>query len=150
MRVVLRSDVDSVGKKGDIVDVTPGYARNYLFPRGAAFEATAGIEAQAQSMRRKRDVKDAKDREGAESVARRLVPEVINIGARVGGKDGRLFGSVTTTDVAAAIAEQTGIEIDRHKMHIDDPIRSVGTHHVQVKLHADVQFQVTVEVAASP
>src|SRR5688572_29378903 len=102
MRVVLRADLDSVGKKGVIIDVSDGYARNYLLPKGLALKASKGAEVQAQSMRRARDVKDARDRSAAEEVARKLVPSVVKIPARAGA-EGRLFGSVTTTDVAEAV-----------------------------------------------
>jgi len=146
MKVVLRADVDNVGKRGDIVDVAPGFARNFLIPGGSAIEATKGINAQADSMRRRRDLSDAKDREAAQTVARTLVPAVIHIKAKAGG-EGKLFGSVTTADVAAAVAEQTGVELDRRKLHMVEPIKSLGTHEVPVRLHADVEFQVTVEVA---
>ncbi len=145
MKVVLRSDVAGVGKKGDIVDVADGFARNYLVPRGQAFVASDGVTAQAQSMRRSRDVTDAKDREGAEMVARSLVPAVITIEVRASG-EGKLFGSVTTTDVVEAVEAQTGIVLDRRKMQLEDPIKVVGTHEVPVRLHPEVQFRVTVDV----
>jgi large subunit ribosomal protein L9 len=99
-------------------------------------------------MRRSRDVKDAKDRSAAEDVAKRLVSSVITLKAKA-GPEGRLFGSVTTTDVAAAVAEQTGIEVDRRQLHLEEAIKSVGTHLVPAKLHADVEFPITVEVTAS-
>ncbi|HET9442867.1 MAG TPA: 50S ribosomal protein L9 [Acidimicrobiales bacterium] len=145
MRVVLRSDVDNLGKKGDILDVADGFARNFLLPRGHALKASDGVVAQAKSMRRSRDVKDARERESAETVARRLVPAVVKVTAKAGA-EGRLFGSVTAADVVAAVAEQTGIELDRRKVHLDEPIRSVGTHEVPVRLHSDVQFRITLEV----
>ena len=145
MRVVLRSDVDHVGKRGDIVDVADGFARNYLLPKGHAIVATNGVTAQANAMRRARDLKDAKDREAAELVARTLVPMVIRIPARV-GSGGRLFGSVTAADVVEAVATQTKVNLDRRKLHLDEPIKSAGTHEVPVKLHSDVEFRVTVEV----
>jgi large subunit ribosomal protein L9 len=145
MRVVLRSDVDHVGKRGDIVDVADGFARNYLLPKGHAIVATNGVTAQANAMRRARDLKDAKDRESAELVARTLVPVVIRIPARV-GSGGRLFGSVTAADVVEAVAAQTKVNLDRRKLHLDEPIKSAGTHEVPVKLHSDVEFRVTVEV----
>jgi large subunit ribosomal protein L9 len=145
MRVVLRADVDEVGKKGDIIDVSAGFARNYLIPKGKAFQATDGVVTQAQSMRRARDLKDARDREAAETVARTLVPAVIRVHARAGA-EGKLFGSVTVPDLVAAIAEQTGVDLDRRRIHLTEPIRSLGTHQVPVKLHADVEFPVTVEV----
>ena len=147
MKVVLRTDVEQVGKKGDIVDVADGYARNFLVPRGLAFKATDGVADQAAKMRRKRDVQDANDRAAAEEVAKSLVPKVVTITARAGG-EGKLFGSVTSADVADAVAAQTGVEIDRRKIQLDEPIKAVGTHLVPAKLHADVEFPITVEVVA--
>jgi large subunit ribosomal protein L9 len=148
MRVVLRTDLDKVGKRGDIIDVADGYARNFLLPKGHAIKASEGVTAQAGAMRRARDLKDAKDRESAEVVARTLVPMVIRIPAR-SGSGGRLFGSVTTSDIADAVGEQAKITIDRRRLHLDEPIKSLGTHEVPVKLHADVEFRVTVEVVPS-
>jgi large subunit ribosomal protein L9 len=145
MRVVLRADVTSVGKKGDILDVADGYARNYLIAKGMAFRASDGVVAQAQAMRRSRDLKDARDRESAETVARTLVPAVIRVPARAGA-EGKLFGSVTAADLVAAVAQQTGVELDRRRVHLDEPIKTLGTHTVPVKLHADVEFPITVEV----
>lgn len=145
MRVVLRTDVDGVGKKGDILDVADGFARNYLIPRGRAIKATEGVVAQAAAMRRSRDLKDAKDREGAETVARTLVPLVIKISARA-GTEGRLFGSITAQDIVDSVSTQAGVALDRRKLHMDEPIKSVGTHQVPVRLHSDVQFPLTIEV----
>ena len=148
MKIVLRTDLDQIGKKGDIVDVADGYARNYLVPKGLAFKATPGVEAQATAMRRGRDVRDASDRAAAEAVAKSLVAKVVTITARAGA-EGKLFGSVTTTEVAEAVATQTGIEIDRRKLHLDEPIKSLGQHLVPAKLHADVEFPITVDIVAS-
>lgn len=147
MKVILRADVDRVGKKGDIIDVADGYARNFLVPKGLAFKASEGAVAQAQAMRRSRDVKDSAARSAAEDVARQLVPQVITLSARAGG-EGKLFGSITAADVVDAVQAQTGIELDRRKVTLEEPIREVGTHRVNVKLHTDVEFPVTVEVAA--
>lgn len=145
MQVVLRSDLAGLGKKGDIIEVAAGHARNYLLPRGYAIVATQGIKKQAASMRRGRDLKDAKDREAAETVARALVPQVVTVTARA-GPEGRLFGSVTALDVVTAVADQTGIQLDRRSIQLDEPIRSLGSHEVPVRLHTDVQFRVTLEV----
>ncbi len=146
-KVVLRADIPGVGKKGDILDVADGFARNYLVPRGQALVASRGIEAQANSMRRSRDVKDGRERDAAEQVARTLVPAVITLKAKTTGAQGRLFGSITTSDVADAVLAQTGVTLDKRNLHLAESIRTLGTHQVQVKLHADVQFPVTVEVA---
>ena len=145
MRVILRADVKGVGNKGDVIDVTNGYGRNYLLPRGLAFVASAGAEAQAEGMRRSRDTKDAADRSAAEEVAKTLVSSPVTIPARVGADD-KLFGSVTSADIAEAVAAQTGVEIDRKQLVLAEPIRTVGTHLVPLKLHANVEFPVTVEV----
>lgn len=147
MQIVLRTDIADLGKKGDVIDVADGYARNYLVPRGLAMKASKGASEQATVMRRSRDVKDARERGAAEEVATRLVPQVISLSARAGA-EGKLFGSITTVDVAEAVLAQTGIELDRRKLHLDEPIREVGTHRVTVRLHADVEFPVTVEVSA--
>ncbi len=147
MRLVLRSDLDKVGKRGDIVDVADGYARNFLLPKGHAIVANAGVTAQANAMRRARDLKDARDREAAELVARKLVPMIIRIPARAGsGSQAKLFGSITSADVADAVAEQANVTLDRRRLRLDEPIKSLGTHEVPVKLHSEVEFRVTVEV----
>ncbi|MDE3205519.1 MAG: 50S ribosomal protein L9 [Acidobacteriota bacterium] len=147
MRIVLRSDVDKVGKRGDIVEVADGYARNYLLPKGHAIMATRGVTAQANAMRRSRDLRDARDREAAELVARTLVPMVIRIPARAGsGDQAKLFGSITASDIVDAVAEQARVTLDRRRLHLDEPIKSLGTHEVPVKLHNEVEFRVTVEV----
>lgn len=145
MRVVLRSDLPTLGKRGDICEVADGYGRNYLLPKGLAIAATNGVEAQANAMRRSRDLRDAREREAAETVARALVPVVIRIPAKA-GTEGRLFGSVTAADVVSAVAEQTPVTLDRRRLQLDEPIKTLGTHEVPVKLHSDVEFRVTVEV----
>ena len=148
MKLVLRTDVAQVGKKGDIVDVADGYGRNFLVPKGLAFLASDGVEAQATAMRRSRDVRDATDRAAAQEVATSLVPKVVTIAARAGA-EGKLFGSVTTHEIVDAVAAQTGVELDRRQLHLDEPIKTLGTHLVPAKLHAEVEFPITVEIVAS-
>jgi large subunit ribosomal protein L9 len=145
VNVLLRRDVDGLGKKGDIVDVADGYARNFLIPKDLAVKASKGVEAQAQAMRRSRDLKDAADRSAAEEIAKRLVPTTITIVAKAGA-EGRLFGSVTAVDVVDAVREQTGVELDRKSLSLDEHIKETGTHQVATRLHADVQFQITLDV----
>jgi large subunit ribosomal protein L9 len=145
MRVILRADVTDLGKRGDILDVTDGFARNYLVPKGLAMKATAGAESQAASMRRARDLRDAQDRSAAEEVATTLVPRVFTIPARA-GTEGRLFGSVTTADIVAAVEAQTGIKLDRKSVHLDEPIKSLGEHTATASLHQAVSFPIRVEV----
>lgn len=147
MKVVLRDDVDGVGRKGDLADVADGYARNFLLPKGLALKATPGLEAQAESMRRSRALRNAADRADAEELATRLVPMIITIGARA-GDEGKLFGSVTTTDVATALEQQASVVLDRRALELDEPIKALGTHQVMATVHPEVQFPITVEVVA--
>ena len=148
MKVILRADVDGVGKRGDICDVSNGYARNFLLPRGLAIKATDGAVNQAASMRRARDLRDAEDRSAAEEVARSLVARTITISAKAGA-EGKLYGSVTAADITEAVAAQAGVELDRRKVALTEAIKVVGSHQVPVKLHSDVQFPITVEVVSA-
>ena len=147
MKVILRTDVPDVGHKGDVLDVADGFARNYLVPRGLAMAASKGALSQAEAMRRARAVRDAHDRESAEELARQLVPNVVRIPVKAGA-EGRLFGSVTPADVVQAVAAQAGVELDRRRVHLDEPIRALGVHEVPVRLHPEVEFRLTVEVVA--
>jgi large subunit ribosomal protein L9 len=147
VKVILRSDLSGVGKRGDIVDVADGYGRNFLLPRGLALKATPGAADQAASMRRSRDVRDAADRSAAQDIATKLVPTRITLTARAGA-EGKLFGSITTTDIAEAVKEQTGIELDRRNLHLDEPIKSLGEHSATARLHTEVEFPITLDVVA--
>jgi large subunit ribosomal protein L9 len=147
MKVVLRSDVDGLGKRGDIVDVADGHARNYLLPRGHAIKASAGAVEQASRMRKARDQRDAVARDSATAVASALVPKVITVQAKAGA-EGKLFGSVTAADIVEAVKAQTDIELDRRQLDVE-PIKAVGQHTVTASLHADVSFPITVDVVAA-
>ena len=145
MKVVLRSNVDGVGKTGDVVEVANGFAQNFLMPQGLAIRATAGTARRAEAMKRTRLLQDVKEREGAEEVSRRLSDQVISVQARV-GQDDQLYGSVTTSEIAEAVLAQTGIELDRRDMSLEEPIRRVGTHQLDMRLHPEVRVELTVEV----
>ena len=147
IQVILRADVDGLGKRGDIVEVADGHARNFLLPKGKAIKASNGAVAQAARMRRSRDLRDASDRDAATTIASTLVPKVISIPAKA-GTEGKLFGSVTSSDIVAAVEEQTGIKLDRKVVHIDEQIKTIGQHTVTASLHTDVSFPITVEVVA--
>ena len=147
MEVILREDVEKLGHRGDLVKVADGYARNFLLPKGHAIKATKGAEEQAQAMRRSRDIKDAAARGAAEEVATRLVPTTIKLSAK-SGPEGRLFGSIGAAEIASAIVEQTGIDVDRKQLQLSEPIKELGTHTVPAKLHTDVEFPVTIEIVA--
>jgi large subunit ribosomal protein L9 len=148
VKVVLRADIPGVGKRGDITEVADGFARNFLVPQGRAIFANAGIEDQAASMRRSRDLKDARNREGAETIARKLVPIVFRIESRA-GTEGRLFGSVTASDIVEAVSRQSGVDLDRRRLVIEEPIKTLGSHEVGVRLHPEVEFRLTLEVVTS-
>jgi large subunit ribosomal protein L9 len=148
MKIVLRDDVENLGRKGDVVDVADGYARNYLVPRGLAMKATKGVVAQAEAMRRNRATKEARDVESAQAQAAQLDGARIEISARA-GEGGKLFGSVTASDVADAIQAQRGVEVDRRRVGLDEPVKELSEVEVVVKLHTDVAATVTVVVVAA-
>jgi len=145
VKVVLRDDVENIGRKGDLIEVTDGYARNFLVPRGLAMKATKGVVQQAEAMRRNREARDARDREAAQALADQLTGKRIELRARA-GEGGRLFGSVTSADVADAVRAQTGVEVDRRKTQLAEPLKELGAVEVPVKLHADVEVTLTVDV----
>ena len=149
VKLVLRSDVAQVGKKGDIVDVSDGYGRNFLLPKGLAFMASAGVEAQAAKMRQSRDVRDASDRAAAQEVATSLVPKVVTITARAGA-EGKLFGSVSTAEIADAVdrPDRRRRSTGASSTSTSRSRRSAPTS-CPAKLHAEVEFPITVEVVAS-
>jgi large subunit ribosomal protein L9 len=148
VKIVLRADVESLGKKGDLCEVAPGYARNYLVPRGLAIVASRGAEKQAAAMRRNREARDARERESAQAAAAKLTATPVQVSARA-GEGGKLFGSVTASDIAAAIESATGVAVDRRKVALGEPLKELGTHDVEVSLHGDLTVTVTVEVVAS-
>ncbi|MEY3655884.1 MAG: ribosomal protein [Actinomycetota bacterium] len=146
MNVILREDIAGVGRRGDIVTVADGHARNYLLPRGLALVATDGAINQANAMRRARDLREANDREAARTVAEALTARAFTVKAK-SGNEGRLFGSVTTADIAAALAAQAGVTLDRKKI-VAQPIRTTGSHSALVRLHADVECNIKISVVA--
>ena len=147
MKVILAADVEKLGHKGEVVTVADGYARNYLVPRGLAMLASKGGLRQAEQMRRAREEAQRKAKEEAAAKVASLGASPVYISARA-GEEGKLFGSVTNSDVARAIVEQLGEEIDRRDIRLEDPIRSLGTHQVEVNLHEEVNALITVEVIA--
>lgn len=146
MKVLLRSDIDGVGKRGDIIQVSDGFARNHLLPARKAIVASPGLAKQAESMRKARDMRDARDRESSETVARALVGTAITIPARAKGE--RLFGSVSGADIVRRVEELTGAVLDRRDVVLDEPIKTVGEHSVRVELVGDVVFELAVQVTA--
>jgi large subunit ribosomal protein L9 len=145
MQVILKQDVEKIGRRGDIVDVSRGYVRNFLVPRGLAEMATP---TRLEEVRR--EMADAEERnrrmaERAGEIAETLNKSVITIEART-GEDERLFGSVTAANIAEAIDRARGVRIDRRRIRLEEPIRSLGTHQVPVQVHGDVEASVKVIV----
>ena len=146
MKVLLRNDIGTLGKRGDIVEVADGYARNLLIPSGEALVATEKMTLQAVAMRRSRDLKENRDMESAQRVKALLEEAPVRVYARAGA-EGRLFGSVTASDVSEAVHAQTGAEIDRKAVTIAGPIRSLGAHTVTVELYSGITAEVALEVS---
>jgi len=147
MRIVLRDDVAKLGQKGDIVDVADGYARNFLVPRGLAIKAENGVVKQAEAMRRNRSARELRDREAAETLAARFNGRTLSVPARA-GEGGKLFGSITSGDIVAALQAQFGVELDRRRLALDEPLKELGSVTLPVRLHPDVVANLTVDVVA--
>jgi len=147
VKVILAQDIQELGFKGDVVSVADGYGRNYLIPKGLALFATKGALRQAELMQRARVEREQKAKDEAAAKVSTLAAQPVYISARA-GEGGRLFGSVTKSDIARGIEDQLEEAVDRHDVLLDDPIRVLGTHQVEVKLHEQVNALVTVEVIA--
>jgi large subunit ribosomal protein L9 len=147
MKVLLRSDIRGLGRRGDIVTVKSGYARNFLFPSGAALVASSNTEEQAILMRKARTVLDAKSIAAAEEQKKLIEQTTLSIGARAAA-NGRLFGSIGETDIVNAIRTATGISLDRHAIFLAEHLKEVGTATAEVTLFDGVVATVNVEVVA--
>jgi large subunit ribosomal protein L9 len=144
IEVILRQDVEHLGRRGDVVKVAPGYARNYLLPRKLALAVTEGNRRQIEHERKLAAVREAEDRTAAQTAAQRLTQALVVIARKVGETE-TLYGSVTAVDIAEALAAQQ-IEVDRRKIQLDEPLKHLGEFAVPVKLHRDVVAQLRVQV----
>jgi large subunit ribosomal protein L9 len=145
VKIILLKDVDQLGRTGDVKEVSPGYARNYLLRQGMAVPATEGQMKQLQVLQNRRAKEDKRRLTEAQQLGERLSALDITVTARA-GEQGRLFGSVTNQDVAAALKEEHGMEVDRRDIEVPEPIRTLGTHTVTVRLGGKVQAQLRVNV----
>jgi large subunit ribosomal protein L9 len=145
MKVILQKTVDRLGAPGDVAEVADGFARNYLIPRGLAVKAEKGTVRHAESLKRAHATRTKAQKGEFESVAARIIQTPVVVTARA-GDEGKLFGSITAADIAEALSAQAGVQVDRRDVHLDEPIRSVGTHEVTVHLHAEVDPVITVDV----
>ncbi len=148
MKLILTQEVGGLGAPGDVIDVKDGYGRNYLLPRGLATAWTKGGEKQVASIRGARASREIATLDEAQKVKQRLESGTVRLPANAGAS-GRLFGAVTPADVAAAVKSDLGREIDRRKVEIAQPIKTLGSYQVHVRLHADVQATVDIEVVAA-
>jgi large subunit ribosomal protein L9 len=147
MKIILQKPVDNLGSPGDVADVADGYARNYLIPRGLAIKAEKGALKHAESLKRAHLSRLSKRKGEYQAIASKLIAAgAIRIEQRA-GEEGKLFGSVTAADIAEAVGRQAGVALERKDVQLDEPIRSVGTHEVRLKLFHDVEPVLTVEVA---
>jgi large subunit ribosomal protein L9 len=145
MKLILTSDVEPLGKRGDVVDVAEGYARNFLLPRKKAIKANDGAVRQAEAIREARLEAEAKAREDAENVASQLAGSRVVLAAQA-GDEGQLYGSVGVGDIVEGIQRFTGVEIDRSHIYIPKPIKAIGLHEITVKPHPEVEFPLTVDI----
>ncbi len=144
MEVILRQAVDNLGHPGDVVNVSAGFARNYLLPRGFAYEATSGNKKRMEQERERLETAEASRRAAAEGLAQKLEPVSLTFSARV-GEEGKLFGSVTTADIAHQLESQ-GFKIEKRQIDLHEPIKALGVYRVPIRVHADVRAEIKVWV----
>jgi large subunit ribosomal protein L9 len=145
MKLILTQQVSGLGEPGDVIDVRDGYGRNYLVPRGFAIKWTRGAEREIDSIKKARSAREIATVEHAKEVAGALRSLKVTLRTRT-GSNGRLFGAVTASDIAEAVKAANGPELDRRRIEIGNPIKTVGTHRVSVRLHSDVSATIDVDV----
>ena len=145
MRVILTTDVDGLGHKGDVVDVADGYARNFLVPRAKAIKATRGALKEAEALRRAREEAERIAKAAASQIAEALADSRVVVAAR-SAEEGKLFGSIGARNVAEAINSYTGVEVDPQIIVLSGPIKEIGLHEVTLRPHTEVEFTLTLDV----
>jgi large subunit ribosomal protein L9 len=148
MKLILTQEVSGLGTAGDVVEVKDGYGRNYLMPRGLAIAWTRGGEKQLEAIRRARSVRDITDLDTAQAVKSRLEATPVRLSARAGNA-GRLFGAVTPADIASAVSAAGGPAVDKRRIEVGNPIKTVGAHSITVRLHPEVAATVQLDVVPS-
>ncbi len=145
MKLILISDVVDLGKRGDVVDVADGFARNYLLPRKHAIKANPGALEAAESIRETRLAAERKAKSLAEAIATQLVGSRVVLAASA-GDEGQLYGSVAVADVVEGIRRFTGIELDKSQVEMEESIKAIGLHEIQIKVHTEVEFPLTLDI----
>jgi large subunit ribosomal protein L9 len=148
MKLILTQEVAALGSPGDVVEVKDGYGRNYLMPRGLAIRWTKGAEKQIGSIKQARSVRDVRDLGQADEIKNRLEALAVTVPAQAGAT-GRLFGAVSVSDIVAAVKSSGGPDIDKRRIQVKNPIKTLGSHQVTVKVHDDVTATVNLEVVSS-
>ena len=148
MKLILTHEVTGLGAPGDVVEVKDGYGRNYLLPRGFGIRWTRGGQKTVESIQKSRDARSVRDADHAKQVKTTLEGSTYQVKVRA-GEGGRLFGAVTLSDIAGALADASGEQVDKRTIVVDNPIKSLGSHQVSVKLHDDVAAQVALNVVPS-
>jgi len=148
MKLILTQEVSGLGAPGDVVEVKAGYGRNYLVPRSLAMPWTRGSEKQIDMIKRARSAREIRSLDDAKQAAAQLAGMKVRLQTRA-GTGGRLFGSISTADIAAAVSRAGGPELDRRKIEVKNPIKTVGAHQVAVRLHPEVSATLDVEVLAA-
>ena len=148
MKLILTHEVANLGAPGDIVEVKNGYGRNFLVPRGLAIQWTKGAEKQIATIKKAREVREVRDLGHAEEIKSQLEAKPVNLQVRA-GSGGRLFGAVTVTDIVAAVRQSGGPNIDKRRIEIGQPIKSLGAHHVDVRIHPEVTASIALNVVPS-
>ncbi|HVA28285.1 MAG TPA: 50S ribosomal protein L9 [Candidatus Baltobacteraceae bacterium] len=148
MKVILTGDVKTLGKKGDVVEVAEGYARNFLLPRNLASEASKGALAAHADQKRAQEKRDQQTLDDAKSLANQIEQSSLAVKAKAGG-NGKLFGAVTNADVADAIHHALAVAVDKHKIEIKSQIKALGAYPVEIKLHKNVVAKATINVVSA-
>lgn len=146
MKLILLEDVKSIGKKGQLINSSDGYAKNYLIPKGLAVEATSSNINTLEQKKKSEEKRKLEELESARELAKSLEDKKIDIKVKT-GENGKLFGAVTNKEIGAAIEEQTGIKIDKKKISLDEPIKMVGRRHVTIKIHPQVNAEIEVVIS---
>ena len=145
MKLILTQEVTGLGAPGDVVEVKDGYGRNYLVPRGAAIRWTRGAEKTVESIKKARSARAVRDHDSAEAIKTKLESAPVQVKVRA-GEGGRLFGAVTVTDIADALTEASGQEVDKRTIAVGNPIKTLGAHEVTVRIHDEVSATVALNV----
>lgn len=148
MKIILTTDVDGLGHKGEVVEVADGYARNYLVPQSKAIKATRGALKEAQAMRRAREEAQRVAKAAASQVAEALADSRVIVAARSAEEGGKLFGSIGARNVAEAIASYTGVNVEPQFIMLTGPIKEIGQHEVTLRPHPEIEFKLTLDVIA--